>query len=61
MFPCQQSWRTRGGTGSALKMKEGKGREVAQIMYTLVSRCKYSKIQFKNINCVGPKGIYMST
>jgi hypothetical protein len=51
----------KGGTGSALKMKEGKGRAVAQIMYTHESRCKNNKIKFKNINCIGPKGIYKST
>jgi hypothetical protein len=42
MFSLQQNQRTEGGTGSA--QKQGL-REVAQIMYTHVGKCKNDKIK----------------
>jgi hypothetical protein len=42
MFSPQQNRKTRGGTGSAHKGEWGG--EVAQIMYTYVSKCNNDKI-----------------
>jgi hypothetical protein len=48
MFPLQQNWKKRGGTGSAQKWAEDGGRrrrKVAQTMCTHVSNCKNDKIK----------------